>query len=746
MANENVPTPFPTRSDDQILPFAAWVPIGKSNFILDLQKKQKNLIFQIFVDILQNTNFFRAFNASASLGYPGEIHFVPRMAAQISNSSNAVGSTKKGKKTKPHVILYSRFTKLFIYHLKRHHNIHQRSRSPLNFAEDDLSLGNLKFVPKGKIDKHERKIAAEKEIGKKKTTPKTDKPMKPTPAKQAKPTPAKQPKPKPIKEKSTKQKPTPTQKARKGEEYDLERAIQMSLESFQAQGQTLATEEASTGPSVQPQDDISANIVYETPSPADAKTGTDINKVINEGDIEILNINEEQEEDVDIQVYLEEQTAELDEGQAVSDLGNTLESRTLPDDDKMDEGQAGLDPGKSHVALAGPNLDPMHDDFMGTVYLKEFVHHSKQPVKDMPIPDDADDLARSYKDPEENKLLSKTGDMGSFIKWFYKRIRKKKLRKYDLEGPAFKVVKAFHENNISLQFQMEECHRLLIDQVDLVNPEVHRLVPDVSKPLPLEGPLGQVTIQPQFFFNKDLEYLISGDIVRTAALLISKLKAANYPEFGLEELLLLLWIESERDYNISAAYGIIHWWFKRKEFYITRHSALFDCHAVRSHMRILSVISIKTFEKIRLRLSERDVYTQRRLQRTKLNLTEPIWDALEFIFKEYYTIVSKPRAVIYKDRNDQKKMPMENEVHKFSDGTLTRVLHKVDHMVKDFRLYQYNSRMNNRIWSEDDKRRSEEFMEVIERRLKIWRILQILESFVGGRFRDFDYRTLNRTE
>ncbi|GJR75666.1 retrovirus-related pol polyprotein from transposon TNT 1-94 [Tanacetum coccineum] len=66
MANENVPVPAPTRSDDQTY-LRAWVPIGKSNFVLDLQKKQKNLIFQIFVDILQNTNFFRAFTASASV-------------------------------------------------------------------------------------------------------------------------------------------------------------------------------------------------------------------------------------------------------------------------------------------------------------------------------------------------------------------------------------------------------------------------------------------------------------------------------------------------------------------------------------------------------------------------------------------------------------------------------------------------------------------------------------------------------
>ncbi|GJU31097.1 hypothetical protein Tco_1174686 [Tanacetum coccineum] len=67
MANENVPATAPTRSDDPILPFAAWVPIRKINFVLDLQKKQKNPIFQIFVDILQNINFFKSFTTSASV-------------------------------------------------------------------------------------------------------------------------------------------------------------------------------------------------------------------------------------------------------------------------------------------------------------------------------------------------------------------------------------------------------------------------------------------------------------------------------------------------------------------------------------------------------------------------------------------------------------------------------------------------------------------------------------------------------
>nr|GFD52185.1 hypothetical protein [Tanacetum cinerariifolium] len=70
--------------------------------------------------------------------------------------------------------------------------------------------------------------------------------------------------------------------------------------------QTLATKEASTGPSTQPQDDTSANVVRETPSLADAETGDDTDKVISEGNTEILNIGEEQGEDVDNQGCLEE--------------------------------------------------------------------------------------------------------------------------------------------------------------------------------------------------------------------------------------------------------------------------------------------------------------------------------------------------------------------------------------------------------------------------------------------------------
>nr|GEU32854.1 hypothetical protein [Tanacetum cinerariifolium] len=57
----------PTRTDDQILPIRKWVPVSKSNYVLDVLKSQSNPIFKVVVAILKNTKFFRAFMASSTI-------------------------------------------------------------------------------------------------------------------------------------------------------------------------------------------------------------------------------------------------------------------------------------------------------------------------------------------------------------------------------------------------------------------------------------------------------------------------------------------------------------------------------------------------------------------------------------------------------------------------------------------------------------------------------------------------------
>nr|GEW39189.1 hypothetical protein [Tanacetum cinerariifolium] len=159
---------------------------------------------------------------------------------------------------------------------------------------------------------------------------------------------------------------------------------------------------------------------------------------------------------------------------------------------------------------------------------------------------------------------SNTRDMTNFLNWYCRQVNKTELTQADLEGQAYEVVKAFYPDVIHLQFQMEECHKMLIDQVDWTN---------------LEG--DQVRVDGS-----------------SLALSISKMKAASYPDFGLKLLVLeQMWIDDVCTYDISEKYGISHWWFNRQKFYIDRHDSLSRRKEVRSHMQILSVVKIKAYSR-----------------------------------------------------------------------------------------------------------------------------------------------------
>ncbi|GJV40501.1 hypothetical protein Tco_1418941 [Tanacetum coccineum] len=434
------------------------------------------------------------------------------------------------------------------------------------------------------------------------------------------------------------------------------------------------------------------------------------------------------------------------------------------------------------------------------------------PSSSLPVPNNnlASALASSFVPLLENSLLSHTSDIGVFIDWFCKKQGITELTLGHLEGPAYEVVKAFHPDVIHLQFQMEECHKLLTNQVD-----EGLLRYNVSRPLPLGGPLGQVTIQTEFFFNKDLEHLRFGHKGDRLALSITEMKASSYPDAGLEQMVPdQMWAEEEYMYDILASYGISHWWFKRQQFYIDRHSADTNRRAiVRTHMRILSVVRIEVFslygydymKKIVLRRADNQEYTiaesdfkdlypsdfedlyllnlqghlnhlppkdkkilstavnlwirnlviRKRVEdfqlgiesyQTQLNLTKPRWEATGLEFMHDYKILDSPRAVVFRDRYGMQMIMRFNEIHKFSDRTLQQIDEALDNRVKEFNVNKVNLGLNTKFWTKNDVIKSKQFMFAIQKRLKLRRIFQNLESFVGGRIREGDYRLLQRTE
>nr|GEU49414.1 hypothetical protein [Tanacetum cinerariifolium] len=96
------------------------------------------------------------------------------------------------------------------------------------------------------------------------------------------------------------------------------------------------TQDASTGPFAQPQDDTYANVVHDTPSPADAETGADTEK------------------------SNKDRTVELDEGEAGSNPGKTLKSQPpLEEDQLTTEEHVHIEnpPSSSGTLLSMKNLD-----------------------------------------------------------------------------------------------------------------------------------------------------------------------------------------------------------------------------------------------------------------------------------------------------------------------------------------------------------------------------------------------------
>ncbi|GJR72352.1 hypothetical protein Tco_0084717 [Tanacetum coccineum] len=350
-----------------------------------------------------------------------------------------------------------------------------------------------------------------------------------------------------------------------------------------------------------------------------------------------------------------------------------------------------------------------------------------------------------------------------------------KLTQADLEGQAYEVVKVFYPDIIHLQFQMEECHKMLTDQVDWANPEGDQVRINVNRPLPLGGPPGHVTIQTEFFFNKDLEYLRFGNKGSMPVLSISKMKAARYPDFGLELLVPeQMWIEDVCTYDISAKYGIAHWWFNRQKFYIDRHDSPSHRKEVRTHMRILSVVRIKAYSRYgydylsEIVLRRADFQEHTIAEKDFKNLYPSDFEDLNLLLLQGHldhlsgsdkrmlstavklwtrNLVIRQRVedfqlVIFPVNNNERKIMRFNEIYKFSDGTLTRILETLDYRVKEFKIKRLNPGMNTRFWTEKDVTRSKEFITAIERRLKTRRIYRNLECFIGGRVRDIDYRLL----
>ncbi|GJX14032.1 hypothetical protein Tco_0205790 [Tanacetum coccineum] len=326
--------------------------------------------------------------------------------------------------------------------------------------------------------------------------------------------------------------------------------------------------------------------------------------------------------------------------------------------------------------------------------------HSEQPVEDIPMPNtesisDLEDTGYAHLlyiklMPEWLKLILEDDKPATpEPSWVipnpsFLDAKKQLGHCVYLEGQDYEVIKAFYPDVVHLHIQMEECHKMLTNQIDWANPEGDQVRIDISRPLSLSASPLFVTIQTQFFFNKDLDYLRYGSKGCKQALSISKMKAARYHDFRLE-LLVPEHIADHQEYTIVE-----------KDFQ----------KLVPSDFEDLNVLLLQV---IRQRVEDFQLGIES--YQKQLNLTKPKWDVKGFEYKHDYTIIDSPRAVVFLVSNNERKIMR----------------------VKEYKVNRHNPGMNTRFWKVKDVERSKEFIHAIEQRLKTRRIFQNLECFIGGR-------------
>ncbi|GJR05936.1 retrovirus-related pol polyprotein from transposon TNT 1-94 [Tanacetum coccineum] len=216
-------------------------------------------------------------------------------------------------------------------------------------------------------------------------------------------------------------------------------------------------------------------------------------------------------------------------------------------------------------------------------------------------------LATTYEPPAENSLLAKTGDMMTFLKWYCQQVNKTELTQADFKGQAYEVVKAFY--------------------------------PDVI-------------------------HLYKGSCL---ALSISKMKAASYPDFGLELLVPeQMWIDDVCTYDVSAKYGTLTGGLLDRTYsrYGYDYLSKFVLRRADHQEHTIAEKDFKNmypsdFEDLNLLLLQGHLdhisSSDKRIYQTQLNLTKPGWDATGYDFKHDYTIIESPRAVVFSSQGIQDK-------------------------------------------------------------------------------------------
>ncbi|GKE82794.1 hypothetical protein Tco_1552794 [Tanacetum coccineum] len=130
------------------------------------------------------------------------------------------------------------------------------------------------------------------------------------------------------------------------------------------------------------------------------------------------------------------------------------------------------------------------------------------------------------------------------------------------------------------------------------------------------------------------------------------------------------------------------------------------------------------------------MFTRSLINVTKLDIIRP-----DLRKRHSYTLYKDPQGFIYINDFKRNRFLRSDELYKFSDGTLTRLLSSLEDITKNIDM-EY---LPKRSWSTLEKKITHFMIKDINKLLKERRMIRSLEKFVGGRLYETDLRLLQRT-
>nr|GEV45652.1 hypothetical protein [Tanacetum cinerariifolium] len=338
-----------------------------------------------------------------------------------------------------------------------------------------------------------------------------------------------------------------------------------------------------------------------------------------------------------------------------------------------------------------------------------------------------------------NELMDTPVDFSAFL---MNQLKVDILTPKLLVGLTYEPMKGLCKSLVELEFFLEEVYKATTDQLDWNNPERHKYPHNLLKPLPLiPNSRGRRVIPFDHFINNDLEYLRGGAFSRKYTTSVTKTKAEYYGHIKWIEDLVprIMWSQEPVSYDKYALWGICHWGHKRQQFYgfaVNRESAR-DVYSKHDD----NLYKFKEGDFKRLRIQDIKDMLLLLVQGKLTNLT--VEERFAFnVSLRMFTI-----SIVIQQRVEDLQLGVKSYQKKLkltkpdTDGTLNDVRTTLDDRLKGIRM-KY---LPQAIWRKSDKERATAMIQAIDKQLKMRRIMQSLEKFVGRRLYEGDFRMLQRT-